>query len=310
MKILVTGSRGKVGSATVTALDEAGHEVTAVDLGPAVFERSSGPSYRQADLTNAGDAFAVVRGYDAVVHAAAIPDPLHHPPHTVFQNNLMATFNVLEAAVRWGVKRFVNVSSETVPGIFFPERAVPRPYAPIDEDYPALPQDPYALAKHFGEQLMDAAVRRSDIRCISIRPSWVQWEGNYERNLGPFLRDADEESASFWAYIDVYDLADALRLAAESDLPGHEVFYIASPDNCAGRPLAEMMSRLHPEVELRELDREDASGTSSARAVEMLGYAPTRSWRDYLTEDGTLRPEPRERLEAGTTGVQRGRAIG
>jgi UDP-glucose 4-epimerase len=310
MKILLTGSRGKVGSATVTALDEAGHEVTAVDLGPAVFERSSGPSYRQADLTNAGDAFAVVRGYDAVVHAAAIPDPLHHPPHTVFQNNLMATFNVLEAAVRWGVKRFVNVSSETVPGIFFPERPVPRPYAPIDEDYPALPQDPYALAKHFGEQLMDAAVRRSDIRCISIRPSWVQWEGNYERNLGPFLRDADEESASFWAYIDVYDLADALRLAAESDLPGHEVFYIASPDNCAGRPLAEMMSRLHPEVELRELDREDASGTSSARAVEMLGYAPTRSWRDYLTEDGTLRPEPRERLEAGTTGVQRGRAIG
>jgi UDP-glucose 4-epimerase len=310
MKILVTGSRGKVGSATVTALDEAGHDVTAVDLGPAVFERSSGPSYRQADLTNPGDAFAVVRGYDAVVHAAAIPDPLHHPPHTVFQNNLMATFNVLEAAVRWGVTRFVNVSSETVPGIFFPEREVPRPYAPIDEDYPALPQDPYALAKHFGEQLMDAAVRRSDIRCISIRPSWVQWEGNYERNLGPFLQDPDEESASFWAYIDVYDLADALRLAAESDLPGHEVFYIASPDNCAGRPLAELMSRLHPEVELRELDREDASGTSSARAMERLGYAPTRSWRDYLTEDGVLRPEARERLEKGETGVQRGRAVG
>jgi nucleoside-diphosphate-sugar epimerase len=310
MKILVTGSRGKVGSATVTALDEAGHDVTAVDLGPAVFERSSGPSYRQADLTNAGDAFAVVRGHDAVVHAAAIPDPLHHPPHTVFQNNLMATFNVLEAAVRWGVKRFVNVSSETVPGIFFFEREVPRPYAPIDEDYPALPQDPYALAKHFGEQLMDAAVRRSDIRCISIRPSWVQWEGNYERNVGPFLRSPDEESASFWAYIDVYDLADALRLAAESDLPGHEVFYIASPDNCAGRPLAELMGRLHPDVELRELDREDASGTSSARAAEMLGYAPTRSWRDYLTEDGTLRSEARERLERGETGVQRGRAVG
>ena len=63
-----------------------------------------------------------------------------------------------------------------------------------------------------------------------------------------------------------------------------------------------MMSRLHPEVELRELDREDASGTSSARAVEMLGYAPTRSWRDYLTEDGVLRPEARERLEKGDDG--------
>jgi hypothetical protein len=71
-----------------------------------------------------------------------------------------------------------------------------------------------------------------------------------------------------------------------------------------------MMGRLHPEVELRELDREDASGTSSARAAEMLGYAPTRSWRDYLTNEGTLRPEARERLENGITGVQRGRAVG
>src|SRR5919106_1768946 len=185
MKILVTGSRGKVGSATVTALADAGH------------------------------AFAVVRGHDAVIHAAAIPDPLHHPPHTVFQNNLMATFNVLEAAVRWEVPRFVNVSSETVPGIFFPERPVPRPYAPIDEDYSALPQDPYALAKHFGEQLMDAATRRSDIRCISIRPSWVQWEGNYERNIGPFLRDPDEPSVSFWSYIDAYYLAEDGALLAD-----------------------------------------------------------------------------------------------
>jgi UDP-glucose 4-epimerase len=188
---------------------------------------------------------------------------------------------------------------------------VPKPYAPIDEDYPALPQDPYALAKHFGEQLMDAAVRRSDIRCISIRPSWVQWEGNYAHNLGTCLRDPDEPSASFWSYIDVYDLADALRLAAESELPGHEVFYIASPDNCANRPLAEMVRRHHGDaVELRELDREDASGTSSAKAMRMLGYAPTRSWRDYLAEDGTLLAAARARLEARDTGVDRGRSVG
>ena len=42
----------------------------------------------------------------------------------------------------------------------------------------------------------------------------------------------------------------------------------------------------------------------------MLGYAPARSWRDYLAADGTLRPEVRARLEAGETGVDRGRAIG
>ena len=84
VKVLVTGSRGKVGAATVTALHDAGHEVTACDLGPPVFERGApgAPTYQQADLTDAGDAFAVVRGHDAVIHAAAIPDPQHHPPHT------------------------------------------------------------------------------------------------------------------------------------------------------------------------------------------------------------------------------------
>jgi nucleoside-diphosphate-sugar epimerase len=313
VKILVTGSRGKVGAATVSALADAGHQVTACDLGAPVFERGlpGAPAYVRADLTDAGDAFAVVRGHDAVVHAAAIPDPQHHPAHQVFANNLLATFNALEAAVRFGVPRFVNVSSETVPGFFFPERDWLPEYAPVDEDHPIRPQDPYALSKHFGEQLMDAAIRRSDIRCLSLRPSWVQWEGNYEHNLGPNLRDADEGSASFWSYIDVYDLADALRLAAESDLPGHEVMYIASPDNCANRPLAEMIRRHHGDaVEIRELDREDASGTSITRARNLLGYAPSRSWRDYLSEDGQLLSEPRERLARGETGVQRGRAVG
>ncbi|WP_445190141.1 hypothetical protein ACTXG6_30695 [Pseudonocardia sp. Cha107L01] len=38
----------------------------------------------------------------------------------------MATFNMLEAAVRFGVPRFVNLSSETVPGFFFPERPFGR----------------------------------------------------------------------------------------------------------------------------------------------------------------------------------------
>ncbi len=108
----------------------------------------------------------------------------------------------------------------------------------MDEQHPIRPQDPYALSKYFGELLMDAAVRRSDIRCISIRPCWVQHEGNYERNLGPQVRDASVLSPNLWSYIDLYDLADALVLAVGSSLPGHEVFYIASPDNVGGRPFA------------------------------------------------------------------------
>jgi UDP-glucose 4-epimerase len=315
MRILVTGSRGKVGSATVDALHAAGHEVTACDLGAPVFEAPApgAPAYVQADLTDAGDAFAVVRGHDAVIHAAAIPEPTRNPPHTVFRNNLMSAFNTLEAAIRFEVPRFVNVSSETVPGFFFPEREFLPDYAPVDEAHPIRPQDPYATAKHFGEQLMDAAMRRSDIRCLSLRPSWVQWEGNYDANLGPALRDPEgSPSASFWSYIDVYDLADSLRLAAESGLDTHEVFYIASPDNHANRPLADLIRHHHGDaVEIREpLPRPDASGIDCSKAQRLLGYAPTRSWRDYLSEDGMLLAPARERLERGETGVQRGRSVG
>src|SRR6185503_13020711 len=209
------------------------------------FEAQNGPvAYVQADLTDAGDAFAVVRGHEAVVHAAAIPEPTQNTAHTVFRNNLMATFNTLEAAVRWGVPRFVHLSSETVPGFFFPERPFLPDYVPVDEQHPIRPQDPYATAKHFGEQLMDAATRRSDLTGISIRPSWVQWEGNIEDNLGPWLREP-VASEGFWAYIDDYDLADAIRLAAEATTPAHEVVYIASPDIASHETLATLAERFH-----------------------------------------------------------------
>ena len=289
MKVVVTGANGKVGRAAVQALLAAGHDVTGVDLARPVFERAveGAPRYQMADLTDAGEAFAVIRGADAVVHTAAIPDPTANPAHVVFRTNLMATFNVLEAAVRFGVPRFVNISSETVPGFFFPERDFLPDYAPVDEDHPIHPQDPYALTKHFGEQLMDAAVARSDIRCISLRPSWVQNEDNYEQNLGPQVRDAAVLSPNLWSYIDVYDLADAIVLAAESELPGHEVFYIASPDNVGGRDFAEILHTYYGDrIELRPLARTDASGISSAKAQRLLGWAPKRSWRDYLDADG------------------------
>ena len=230
------------------------------------------------------------------MHGAAIPEPTRNPPHVVFQNNLMAVFNVLEAAIRFGVSRFVNISSETVPGFFFAERSFLPDYVQVDEEHPIRPQDPYATAKHFSELLMDAAVRRSDIQPISIRPCWVQHEGNYERNLGPLVRELPAElSPNFLSYIDVYDLADAIVLAVESDLPGHEVFYIASPDTVGNRPLEEVIRRYYgDEIEVRKpLPREDAGYISIEKARRMLGYDPKRSWSDYLDENGRTKPDVR-----------------
>jgi UDP-glucose 4-epimerase len=295
MKIVVTGSRGKVGRAATQALVDKGHDVLGVDLVRPVFDGGVAfpGRYQMADLTDAGSAYAVVAGADVVVHVAAIPQPTGNPPHVVFQTNLMSTFNMIEAAVKFGVKRFVNISSESIVGNFFPERPFLPSYAPVDEQHPLAPQDPYALSKAFGEQLMDAAVRRSDIRAISIRPSTVHNEDNYEVNLGKQVRDPSNLSGNLWSYIDAYDLADAIVLAAESDLPGHEVFYIASPDNAGGHDFAAILHQYYgDQIELRELDRVDASGISIAKARRLLGWNPTRSWSDYLDSDGRALPTP------------------
>lgn len=291
MRVLVTGARGKVGSVAAARLQHLGHDVPTTDLGPPEYERDEpgAPPYRRADLTDAGSCYALLDGVEAVVHSAALPDPLHDPPHVVFSNNLMSTFHLLEAAVRLGVRRFVNVSSETAPGFFFPYREQLPEYVPVDEEHPLRPQDPYALAKVFGEQLCDAAVRRADVSCVTIRPSWVQWEGNYARNLGPLVRDPDEPSQSLGSYIDVYDLADALALACTADVEGHEVVYVANPDNAGGHDLAAKARRAYGDrVPVRPLDRPDASGISSAKAGRLLGWTARRSWRDYLDEQGRL----------------------
>lgn len=295
MKVLVTGAHGKVGRALVPALMRAGHDVRASDLTRPEWDRPQDPrqaeDYWQVDLTDAGAVDALVRGCGAVVHAAAIPQPLHHPPHVVFENNLMSTFNLLEAAISADARRFVNFSSETAPGFIFAHRPFEPDYLPIDEEHPVRPQDPYATAKWFGELLMERAPERADIATISIRPCWVQDVGSYERNLGPIVRDPSVLIGNFCSYVDVYDLCEATVLAVESDLPGHELLYVASPDTIGGHPLEEIVRRYHEttRVELRPLARPDASAIDCSKARRVLGWEPRRSWRDYLEDDGRMK---------------------
>jgi UDP-glucose 4-epimerase len=292
MRVLVTGARGKVGTAAAARLQLLGHDVVTTDLAPPVYERDEpgAAPYRRADLQDAGAVHALVEGCDAVVHAGALPDPLHDAPHVVFANNLLSTFHVLEASVRLGVRRVVNLSSETAPGFFFPYRPQLPHYVPVDEEHPLEPQDPYALSKVFGEQLCDAAVRREPrLSCVSIRPSWVQWEGNYARSLGPLVRSAEEPSQSLGSYTDLYDLADAIALACTADVTGHEVVYVANEDVAGGHDLAVKARRAYGDaVEVRPVQRPDASGISSAKAQRLLGWRARRSWRDYLSADGEL----------------------
>jgi UDP-glucose 4-epimerase len=287
-RVLVTGACGQVGRAVVPGLQAAGHDVTTSDL-----RGSASPAHHRIDLTDAERVSALIgdAGFDAVVHAAAIPEPGQHPPHQVFGNNLMATFNVIEACVRAGVRRLVNISSVAVLGVHYAERRFLPEYLPFDEDHALRPQDPYGLSKLLGEQLCDAAVRRSDLRCISLRPCWVQDADTYATDLGPLVRARTPPGVAGWPYLDALDLAEAVRLAVDSDLPGHQTFYLAAPDTIGGRDLhdAWRTANPHASTELRPIPRPDASGIDSSKANRLLGWRATRTWRDYLTETGDPR---------------------
>lgn len=147
------------------------------------------------------------------------------------------------------------------------------------------------MSKLFGKQLCDAAVRRSDLRCISLRLSWVQDAASYAADLGSLIRAGRPRGVVGWPYIDARDLADAVHLAVESDLPGHEAFYIAAPDTIGGWELHQAWHTANPgsATQLRLLSRPDASGIDSAKAQRLLGWQATRSWRDHLTDTGQPR---------------------
>jgi UDP-glucose 4-epimerase len=287
MRVLVTGSSGNVGAATLEALAAAGHEAEGTDRFAPSFVGAFRPPYVQADLTNAGDAYAIVDGFDAIVHTAALHRPGLVTSHAVFQNNVMATFNVVEAALRAGVPFLVNVSSVAVLGFSTGTRRFPPDYLPVDEEHPLRPHEPYALSKLIGERIVDAAVERSGLRAVSLRPPWVLGPESYDQLL-PLKADAHQLKWGFWSYVDVRDLARAVVLSLSAlqeraGLAAHELLFVAAADNSLGRPLHELAEECFGDaVGVRPQPREDGSGVAWSRADRLLGYSPAHSWRDVL----------------------------
>lgn len=257
------------------------------DIVPARYGLPDGPAprYFRADLTDFGATISTVLAArpDVIVHTAGIPDNSHDPGPTIFSNNILATYNVAEAVARTGVSRLIVTSSETALGFITAERPFLPDYFPVDENHPRRPQEAYALSKSLGEDICDSLVRRSDATAVSIRPSLVLAAEDYPRIAG--LQRASGPSFNHWSYIDVEDLADLIVLAATATTPGHEVVYAAQPDNYVGRPFLDLAAAAFGDTTpaIRELDREDASGISIAKARRLFGWDPKRSWRDHVS---------------------------
>lgn len=285
MRVLITGARGKVGSFAAQKFRAAGHRVVLTDISPARYGLTDEQfRYLRADLTDYGQTIGTVMAAnpDVIVHAAGIPDSSHDTGPTIFANNAVANFHIAEAVAKTGVGRLVYLSSETALGFVTAERPFLPDYLPVDEEHPRRPQEAYALSKSLGEDICDSLVRRCDATAVSIRPSLVLAPDDYAR-IGPLQRNTGR-SFNHWSYVDVDDLADLIVLAATATTPGHEVVYAAQPDNLVGKPFAELVaSALGADAPpLRDLDRDDCGGISTAKARRLFGWNPTTSWRDRV----------------------------
>ena len=281
MRIAVTGGNGKLGRHVVRRLTDDGHQVLTLDRAG---DRS--PDLLMVDLRNYGqvvDALLGVDdrhdGFDAVVHLGAIPAPGILPDAATFENNMLSTYNVFQAARRAGIKKVVYASSETVLGLPFD---IDPPYIPVDEEYPPRPESTYSLVKTLEERMAVEMTRWDpELSITGLRFSNVMDEADYAR-FPSFDEDATLRKWNLWGYIDGRDGAQAVARALENAKPGFEAFIIANADTVMSRSSASLAAEVFPDVKVTKDLGEHETMLSIDKARRLLGFEPEQSWRNHV----------------------------
>jgi UDP-glucose 4-epimerase len=277
MRIAVTGAAGNVGYDVAVELRESGHDVVGVDLAAA--RPAWDGEHRIADLEDQRSLQAAFEGCGTVVHLAAVSAPWLASGEQIMRVNAVGTYNALTAAAKARVKRFVFASSEAALGL---AASVPD-YIPIDERHPLRPQHPYGLSKVLGEEICRSFSRSGALSTVCLRTCYVWSPERIENALGA-LDDPQRARDALWAYVHIRDCTTAYRLACGVEGLEHEVLFVAAADACARRPTQALLDEHFPGLRLPEGAAENASLISHQRAREVLGFEPTRSWRDDLQE--------------------------
>ena len=281
----MTGAAGKIGSKVVPELVKYGHSVRALDRRPLPAELRGLAEPVYADLTDPLAMLNAVSGCEAVAHIGAIPQPHSLPANETLRLNVIGTQNVLEAARAEGIEKVVVTSSVGALGFSFPTHPCLPDYLPIDTQHPRRPQDVYGLSKLMNEESAAAMTRLCGMTTIVIRPPAV-WNMENAKQRGWFSRmterRGEDYDSSFWGYIDVFDQAVAYRLALESTLTGHHVFYTMADDLAVNASAAELAERHFPQLlpYLPNLTGQTFYDLTPAR--ELLGFRAERTWRKML----------------------------
>jgi UDP-glucose 4-epimerase len=313
-RIFVTGGSGRLGRSVVAGLAEKGHQVISVDRDAVPADQvPAGVVHETADLLAPGEALRLLRETmpDAVIHLAAIAVPFSAPEDVIFATNTRLAFAVVSAATEVGVQKIVTASSPTVLGYGSPAGWLP-PSFPLDERTPPKPWNAYALSKLIAEQTVQAfaAAQGEKIRYAAFRPCYVispeEWEGaptQQGHTLAERLADPALSAPALFNYVDARDVADFLDLllAKMPAIPNGETFFVGAADALATAPLAELMPKFLPGSEALSSGLTGTSPAFSiAKAQELLGWQPTRSWRTELKSRPILNDENSALVTAGS----------
>ncbi len=292
-RVIFTGGSGKAGRHAIKYLLDQGHQVLNLDLVPL---DQPGVDTIITDLTDSGEVFNAMSmhfgmdGYgkgrlppkvDAVVHFAAIPRVGIRPDNETYRTNVMSTYNVIEAAMKLGVRKVVIASSETTFGVCFAEGDKDYHEFPLTEEYDTDPMDSYGLSKVCNEKTARAFAMRFDADIYALRIGNVMAPEDYAK-WGSFFADPPSRKRNAWSYIDARDLGQIVDRCIGKDGLGFQVFNAVNDTITAVEPTMDFLKKYAPNTPVtRELGEKEAP-ISNNKIREVLGFKEEHDWRKYV----------------------------
>jgi nucleoside-diphosphate-sugar epimerase len=273
LRVLLTGSEGKIGRYVEVALIDAGHRVTGFDL-------RSGQDVRDGAAVSRAAAAC-----DAIVHLAAILPPGDSGNSSELMGvNLLGTWNVLRAAREHEIGRIVFFSSVNALGIFMGNRE--PDYLPIDDFHPSYPRTPYSISKRLAEEMCRFHTEETGAVTVCLRPPLVVAPDEYQTTIARWEQDPGSEWQPFWeygAFLDVRDAASAAVAALTRPRSGHITTLLCADDIAATRPSRDLVDQLLRDIPWKDTDEYAMERyralVSTARAKEVLRWQPRHRWR-------------------------------
>ncbi len=240
-----------------------------------------------ADLTDSGQAFnalTIHRGFegfeagrpaappDAVVHFAAIPRVLIEPDNVTFTKNVISTYNVIEAAMKLGVRKVIIASSETTYGVCFAEGDKDFRAFPLEEDYDVDPMDSYGLSKVCNEKTARAFAMRYRSRHLRAQNRQRDRAARVRHVQGLPRRPAEPQALRLELHRRARPRRDRAACAWKRTGSAFQVFNATNDTITLNTPTKEAMAKLSPNTPFTRAMGEYEAPLSNRKAREVLGF--------------------------------------